>query len=124
MRIANSKFQALTFDLIDYESRTSSLDTELKVVTFINTANDLYVNGVRRSGVKANSATPADLKWANVPAKFAHQSARDPMASAITPFIEKIEQDGFDKGLQCLLEQDYLSVNISLRRQLCNGRHP
>ncbi|KAI0320036.1 hypothetical protein OF83DRAFT_1169691 [Amylostereum chailletii] len=95
MRIPNSPFHTIVFQLIDYLT-TSDLPKEMQValIKYILNApgNSLYINGVTSPGYNVSSTTPSEIQW-DVPQEYANQTAKDLMLSAIGPFLAELKEN-------------------------------
>ncbi|KAF7372864.1 Amine oxidase [Mycena sanguinolenta] len=114
MRIPDSKFHAITFDLIDYVQSLVPTDRAVDLIPYhLNSAgNDLFINGQRKPGVSVSSTTPAQLDWPDIPEKF-NKSASTLLTDAISLFIDALEND-FAKGIEQLLKFDNYSFRTYL----------
>ncbi|KAI0041012.1 hypothetical protein FA95DRAFT_1611342 [Auriscalpium vulgare] len=116
MRIPESDFHEITFNLIKYlQSYKTTDDRKIRLIPYIITApgNRLYVNGVPGNGFRASAVTrPRDINWI-VPPKYENQTADDLMMDAIGPFIKDLQND-FDRGFEKLLQFDDFSFRFYL----------
>ncbi|KAJ6602349.1 hypothetical protein B0H10DRAFT_661175 [Mycena sp. CBHHK59/15] len=118
MRIPQSQFHQITFDLIDYVNSCMPVGSDriLRLINYVLTGpgNGVYVNGTKHADFSANSITPKLINWPNIPLKYEHERAEDLMMGAIGPLIKALEQD-FDKGFEALLQFDNFSFRFYLQ---------
>lgn len=110
MRIPDSEFHGITFDLIEYlrpRVRTPDMAIDLIPYHLNSPGNDLFVNGQRASGAAVSSTTPGQLNWPNVPAEF-NKSAYTLMMDAIGICIDALKKN-FSEGIRRLLKFDHFS---------------
>ncbi|KAJ7474038.1 hypothetical protein FB451DRAFT_1466533 [Mycena latifolia] len=118
MRIPNSRFHSITFDLIDYiNAHSLGSDRTIRLIEYRFEAegNYVFVNGHRWSGASAGDVTPAELDWPGIPSKFFNSSAKELMAAAITPFLDTLNED-FDQGFKNMVDRyDHYSFRFFLQ---------
>ncbi|KAI0051530.1 amine oxidase [Auriscalpium vulgare] len=115
MRIPDSTFHAITFDLIRYvQDAAISEDRQINLIPYNIGApgNRLRINGVHGDGQHASAATPASIGW-RVPEEYNARTAADLMWQAIGKFVVEMEAD-FDAGFASLLKYDNLSFRYYL----------
>lgn len=95
MRIPNSNFHKIVFQLIDHVNSRVPRDKDMKIKLIkyvLNAAgNDIYING-HRSAVQAYATTPASVGW-DVPEDYKHKTAKELLDEAIGEFIEALRGD-------------------------------
>ncbi|KAK7738424.1 hypothetical protein SLS62_011401 [Diatrype stigma] len=101
MRIPNSDFHKIVFQLIDnINSRIPpGTDMNIELIKYVlsDVGNDIFING-HRPAVQASSATPASVGW-DVPSDYANKSARELLSAAIGEFIKALKAD-FDTAFE------------------------
>ncbi|KAI1081315.1 hypothetical protein F5B20DRAFT_569735 [Whalleya microplaca] len=104
MRIPNSDFHKIVFDLIDHINSRVPEDKTINLIKYIlnSPGNDLYING-QRPGVQAYSSTPASVGW-DVPEEYRNQTAQELLRAAIGQFIDDLKQD-FDAAFKDIVEK-------------------
>ncbi|KAJ7081434.1 hypothetical protein C8R44DRAFT_823598 [Mycena epipterygia] len=119
MRIPDSKFHKITFNLIKYvqsfpEVRNAP-DRAVELIPYIITApgNEVFVNGQRKMDVNVNDITPAHIDWPGIKPEDRNKTASELMTAAIKVFIEALQKD-FDEGFKLLLEFDNYSFRVYL----------
>ncbi|KAJ6605323.1 hypothetical protein DFH09DRAFT_1422343 [Mycena vulgaris] len=105
MRIPDSQFHSITFDLIGYiNSYNLGPDKTIKLINYVLEAegNDAFINGHRRPGAFSGEITPAQLNWPDIPPEF-NRSAKDLMMNAIKPFLDALNDD-FDQAFTDMVQ--------------------
>lgn len=95
MRIPDSDFHTIVFELVNYINARVPLDSGMKIdwIKYVlnDDGNDLYING-HRPEVQAMSATPASVGW-DVPEQYRDRTAKDLLKEAIGEFIKMLSQN-------------------------------
>ncbi|KAI1502605.1 hypothetical protein F5X99DRAFT_407891 [Biscogniauxia marginata] len=104
MRIPNSDFHKIVFDLVSHLNSRVSEDKRIDLIKYVLTApgNSIYING-HRPEVQASSSTPALVGW-EVPEVYKDKSAQDLLREAIGHFIDNLKKD-FEKAFKEIVEK-------------------
>ena len=117
MRIPQSKFQQILFDLIQYLNSYPGLpkDKQIDLIDYIlnSEGNLLHVNGDSRDGQDVNNVTPADINW-DVPDEYRHKTAGSLLQGVLDPLVKPLLDD-FDTGFAKLLTLDDFPFRFYLK---------
>ncbi|KAK7445377.1 hypothetical protein VKT23_014794 [Stygiomarasmius scandens] len=120
MRLPESGFQKIVFDLIKYLNENVDLPKERRIdlIPYVlnSEGNQLFINGVRTGGFQVMNTTPASIKW-NVPPEYENKTPKELLYSVLNPFLERLEED-FDEGFKYLLQWDTYSFRFYLSSQV------
>ncbi|THH15392.1 hypothetical protein EW146_g5074 [Bondarzewia mesenterica] len=117
MRIPNSSFQAVLFQLIDQLNKHPSLpdDKKIHLIKYVlnSRGNLLRINGQTQDGRDVGNTTPADINW-KVPDEYKNQTAGSLLTSVLDPLVQPLLED-FDQGFKDLLKFDDFSFRFYLK---------
>ena len=125
MRLPDSDFQSIVYDLIDHLNTSPSLPCGMRIERIpyvLNAAgNFVHVNG-RTYGSGDTSVglpqalTPRHLDW-SVPGEYLDESAESLLRKALEPFVRELRED-FERGFQNLLKFDSVSFRYYLQTEI------
>ncbi|OTA99929.1 hypothetical protein M426DRAFT_15985 [Hypoxylon sp. CI-4A] len=105
MRIPNSDFHQIIFQLIDYINTDAKVpeSKKIKLIDYImsDPGNDVFLNNIRPD-IQAFSVTPASIGW-DVPSEYRDKTASDLLTQAIGGCISSLK-DNFDQGFKDIVE--------------------
>ncbi|KAK7036273.1 hypothetical protein R3P38DRAFT_2771756 [Favolaschia claudopus] len=126
MRIPDSEFHGITFDLIRYIQllklpKPLPPDLSLKLIDYILAApgNFIFINGQKPPEIAVSDITPSTLNWPDIPAEY-NKAASVLMMDAIGRLIDGLKQN-FEQGFKDLLQYDQFSFRYYL---LTTMRYP
>ncbi|CAL1709682.1 unnamed protein product [Somion occarium] len=122
MRLPDSSFQKIVYDLIDHLNTSPSLPEHMRIkrIPYIlnSPGNFVHINGRRYTNDTLSTAsaavmTPRALDW-EVPAEYLDKSAGDLLNAALEPLVKELRVD-FEQGFQSLLRFDHMSFRFYLQ---------
>lgn len=124
MRLPDSHFQIIVYDLIDYLNTSPRLPGRMHIerIPYIlnSPGNFVHINGHSYGSDNQSNASPAiltprKLGW-KVPNEYLDRSAGDLLGGVLDPFVKELRDD-FDQGFQSLLRFDHMSFRYYLQAQ-------
>lgn len=122
MRLPDSTFQAIVYNLIDHLNQSPSLPKDMAInrIPYIlnSPGNFVHINGhsYTSDGTSPAVLTPRDLDW-EVPSEYLVKSASSLLKEALQPFITELRED-FEQGFQRLLRFDHMSFRYYLQTEV------
>ncbi|KIK66810.1 hypothetical protein GYMLUDRAFT_37919 [Collybiopsis luxurians FD-317 M1] len=119
MRLPESNFQKIVFDLIECLNEGTSLpkSRHIDLIPYIlnSPGNGLFINGRRTGGFHVTDVTPSSIGW-DVPSEYKAKSPKALLQSVLDPFLARLAQN-FEEGFEYLLQWDAYSFRFYLSQQ-------